>query len=299
MPQSRRSRLLRRFAPALFAFAALGAAGLAHAGADEDARARNAVRVLADIQAIPESAIPDKLLDEAHAVVVVPDSIKAGLVIGARRGHGVLSVRRPDGTWSNPAFVTLTGGSVGFQAGVQSADIVLVFRSQRGVDSIVNGKFTLGADAGVAAGPVGRNASAATDGELKAEIWSWSRARGLFAGVAIDGAVLAIDDDANEAVYGEGSTPRMIFEDRFAQRPSDAVVSFRDALEEAAAAAHAARDEGSAPVVAPATQVPATAPATPEPVGAPTQAPAPQPTPFEPVGNPATVEPLPAETETP
>ena len=164
----------------------------AMAGSAEDARAQNAVRVLTDIQAIPESAIPDKLLDEARAIVIVPDTIKAGLVIGGRRGHGVLSVKNPDGTWSNPAFVSLTGGSIGFQAGVQSADVVLVFRSDRGLESIVNGKFTLGADASVAAGPVGRNASTATDGELKAEIWSWSRARGLFAGVALDGAVLAI-----------------------------------------------------------------------------------------------------------
>jgi lipid-binding SYLF domain-containing protein len=152
--------------------------GAANAGSLEDARAQNAVRVLTDIQAIPESSIPDKLLDEARAIVVVPDSIKASLVVGGRRGHGLLSVKNPDGSWSNPAFVTLTGGSIGFQAGVQSADIVLVFRSDRGLESIVNGKFTLGADAGVAAGPVGRNASAATDGEMKAEIWSWSRARG-------------------------------------------------------------------------------------------------------------------------
>ena len=112
---------------------------------------------------------------------------------------------------------------------MQSSDIVLVFRSDRGLESIVNGKITLGADAGVAAGPVGRNASAATDGQMKAEIWSWSRARGLFAGVALDGAVLAIDDAANEAVYGRDTTPRMIFEGRAAQPPSNAVVAFRDA----------------------------------------------------------------------
>src|SRR6476661_7283210 len=216
-------------------------AGAAVAGNVEDARAQNAVRVLTDIQAIPESAIPDKLLDEARAIVIVPDAIKAGLVVGGRRGHGLLSVKTPEGTWSNPTFVTLTGGSVGFQAGVQSSDIVLVFRSDRGLESIVNGKFTLGADAGVAAGPVGRNASAATDGEMKAEIWSWSRARGLFAGVALDGAVLAIDDQANVATYGAETTPRMIFEGRAAQRPSDAVVAFRDRLEETTAAAHAAR----------------------------------------------------------
>ncbi len=250
------------------ALAASLASASAIAGPNEDARAQNAVRVLTDIQAIPESAIPDKLFDEARAVLVVPDAIKAGLVVGGRRGHGLLSVKGADGTWSNPAFVTLTGGSIGFQAGVQSADIVLVFRSERGLDSIVNGKFTLGADAGVAAGPVGRNASAATDGAMKAEIWSWSRARGLFAGVALDGAVLSIDDAADESVYGRDTTPRMIFESRAPQAPSDAVVGFRDALEEASATARARRsDSDSAPVATPAatpasTPVPAV-PATP------------------------------------
>ena len=250
------------------ALAASLASASAIAGPNEDARAQNAVRVLTDIQAIPESAIPDKLFDEARAVLVVPDAIKAGLVVGGRRGHGLLSVKGADGTWSNPAFVTLTGGSIGFQAGVQSADIVLVFRSDRGLDSIVNGKFTLGADAGVAAGPVGRNASAATDGAMKAEIWSWSRARGLFAGVALDGAVLSIDDAADESVYGRDTTPRMIFESRAPQAPSDAVVGFRDALEEASATARARRsDSDSAPVATPAatpasTPVPAV-PATP------------------------------------
>jgi lipid-binding SYLF domain-containing protein len=288
----------------LSALALLAASSVAFAGVQEDARAQNAVRVLTDIQAIPESAIPDKLLDEARAIVVVPDSIKAGLVIGGRRGHGLLSVKRPDGTWSNPSFVSLTGGSIGFQAGVQSSDIVLVFRSDRGLESIVNGKFTLGADAGVAAGPVGRNASLSTDGQMKAEIWSWSRARGLFAGVALDGAVLSIDDAANEAVYGRDTTPRMIFEDRAGQRPSDAVVAFRDELEEATAAARAARRDDDAPQArtAQAATVDATATST-APTVEPTlpattveapQATAPQPGTFQPVDNPATTEPLPA-----
>jgi lipid-binding SYLF domain-containing protein len=288
----------------LSALALLAASSVAFAGVQEDARAQNAVRVLTDIQAIPESAIPDKLLDEARAIVVVPDSIKAGLVIGGRRGHGLLSVKRPDGTWSNPSFVSLTGGSIGFQAGVQSSDIVLVFRSDRGLESIVNGKFTLGADAGVAAGPVGRNASLSTDGQMKAEIWSWSRARGLFAGVALDGAVLSIDDAANEAVYGRDTTPRMIFEDRAGQRPSDAVVAFRDELEEATAAARAARRDDDAPQArtAQAATVDATATST-TPTVEPTlpattveapQATAPQPGTFQPVDNPATTEPLPA-----
>lgn len=222
----------------------------AQAGQKEDDRAQNAVRVLQEIQRIPENAIPDKLLDEARAIVVIPDTIKAGLVIGGRRGHGLMSVKNADGAWSQPAFVKLTGGSIGFQAGVQSSDVVLVFRNDRSLDNIVNGKFTLGADAGVAAGPVGRNAAAATDGQLKAEIWSWSRARGLFAGVALDGAVLSIDDEANVAAYGNTATPRAIFESR-AGAPSDAVVSFRDELEEATAVARANRGGGSAPAPRP------------------------------------------------
>ena len=257
------------------------APAIAFAGNAEEERARNALRVLTDIQAIPESAIPDKLLDEARAIAVIPDTIKAGLVIGGRRGHGVIAVKNPDGTWSNPSFITLTGGSIGFQAGVQSADIVLVFRGKRGLESIVNGKFTLGADAGVAAGPLGRNASTATDGELKAEIWSWSRARGLFAGVALDGAVLSIDDKANQAVYGNGTTPRMIFEGRADGTAANAIVDFRDGLEEATATARARRGTQGTQTAAssPAAATQATAP-LPE-----NAAPAsgdPQPTPFEP-----------------
>ncbi|WP_369915111.1 lipid-binding SYLF domain-containing protein [Xanthomonas sp. NCPPB 3005] len=220
--------------------------GHAVAGPEEDERARNALRVLTDIQEIPEQSIPDKLLDEGRAIVVIPDTLKAGLVIGGRRGHGLMSVKRPDGTWSNPVFVKLTGGSIGFQVGVQSSDVVLVFRNDRSLDNIVNGKFTLGADAGVAAGPVGRNASAATDGQLKAEIWSWSRARGLFAGVALDGAALQIDDAADLNVYGSNTTPRMIFEGRTTGLPSNDVVAFRDKLEEATYAARQNRGTDSA-----------------------------------------------------
>ncbi|MFP7723362.1 lipid-binding SYLF domain-containing protein [Lysobacter sp. A3-1-A15] len=261
------------------------------AGPTEDARARNALRVLDDIQHIPEAAIPDKLLDEARAIVIVPDTLKIGLVLGGRRGHGVVSMKNPDGTWSSPAFVKLTGGSIGFQAGVQSSDVVLVFTGQRGLESIVNGKITLGADASVAAGPVGRTTGLATDGQLKAEIWSWSRARGLFAGVALDGAVLSIDDAANQAVYGAGTTPRMIFEGRTLQAPSDAIVDVRDQLEEATASARIARgtDHRNAGTREP---VPAGGAVT-----APVEVTAPQdplqPEPFETIDNPATIEPLP------
>ena len=243
---------------AALALAILFAVAPAFAGEPEDARARNAVRVLNESLAIPESAIPDKLFDEARAIVIVPDTIKAGLVVGGRRGLGLMSIKRPDNTWSSPAYVKLVGGSVGFQAGVQSADVVLVFRSDRGVADIVNGKFTLGADASVAAGPVGRNAATATDGQFKAEIWSWSRARGLFAGIALDGAVLKIDDDANQIVYGDGATPRMIFEGRAPQAGGNEVIALTNALEEATATARARRGEGeettrsAAPIAAPA-----------------------------------------------
>jgi lipid-binding SYLF domain-containing protein len=204
------------------------------AGEKEDKRADNAVRVLSEILRIPEDSVPTKLLQDASAIAVIPDVVKAGFVVGGRHGKGLIAVRSDDGTWSNPSFVKISGGSIGFQAGVQSADLILVFRNKRGVDSIVNGKFTLGADASVAAGPVGRSAQASTDEQLKAEILSYSRARGLFAGVAIDGAVLSMDYKANAAAYGVGNTPRMIFEGR-ADAPSSPIVNFRDKLEESTA----------------------------------------------------------------
>lgn len=203
----------------------------AHAEDPPLVRAQNSVRVLKEIMEAPDKSIPVDLLKEAHAIAVIPDMIKAGFIFGGRRGEGLISVKGPDGTWSNPSFVTLTGGSVGFQAGVSSTDVILVFRTQRGVDSIVNGKFTLGADAAAAAGPVGRTATASTDSQFKAEIYSYSRSRGLFAGVALDGSALRIDYDANEATYGKGITPRRIFEGGVSNVPAP-VVDFRDRLEE-------------------------------------------------------------------
>ncbi len=194
-------------------------------------RAREAVTVLQEIMSVPERAIPEALLSEAHAIAVIPNVVKAGLTIGARHGRGLLAVRGRDNTWTNPVFIRLTGASVGFQVGVQSADIVLVFRTERGVDSVVNGKFTLGADAAVAAGPVGRNAALATDAQLRAEIYSYSRARGLFAGVALDGAAISIDHRANQRAYGRAVTPRQIFAGGVNNVPT-AIVDFRDALEE-------------------------------------------------------------------
>ena len=220
-------RIVTTLMLALFATAALPAL----AGEQELSRAENAVRVLKEVMQAPDKAIPHDLLQNAHAIAVIPDVIKAGFVVGGRHGEGLISVKPRDDTWSNPSFIGLTGGSIGFQAGVSSTDVILVFRTQRGVDSIVNGKFTLGADASAAAGPVGRSAQASTDAQLKAEIYSYSRARGLFAGAALDGSALTIDNDANQAVYGDGVTARRIFDGGVSNVPN-AVVDFRDRLEE-------------------------------------------------------------------
>ena len=225
---------MRRWQNLVFAFCtfALLHAGSARAGEQEVERANNAVRVLKEIMQAPDKRVPSEMMSNAYAIAVVPDVIKAGFVIGGRHGVGLVAIRTAEGTWSNPSFVSMTGGSIGFQIGVQSTDVILVFRTQRGVDSIVHGKFTLGADASVAAGPVGRDAHAATDAQLKAEIYSYSRSRGLFAGVALDGSVLTIDNDANQAAYGEGVTPRRIFAVGGVSNVPNAVVDFRDRLEE-------------------------------------------------------------------
>lgn len=209
----------------------LGAfAGSAHAGETPSQRALAATHVLTQIMQSPDKALPRNMLANAYAVAVVPGVIKAGLVVGARHGRGLIAIKK-DGAWSNPSFISMTGGSIGFQAGVSSTDVVLIFRSQRGVDSIVYGKFTLGTDLAVAAGPVGRSAQAGTDAQLKAEIYAYSRTRGLFAGVALQGSVLRINDADNAAAYGENITPQRIFAGDVQQVP-DAIVGFRDALEE-------------------------------------------------------------------
>lgn len=215
----------------LFCIGAAFSPVAALAAEDELERAEAAIRVLDEIMRAPDRAVPRKLLREAQAIAVVPDVVKAGLVLGGRHGRGLVALRSPDGTWSNPSFLSLTGGSVGFQAGVQATDVILVFRTARGLDSLVHGKFTLGADAAVAAGPVGRTAEAKTDAQFKAEIYAYSRSRGLFAGVALDGSVLGIDHRGNETVYGAGTTPRMVFEGRIGTVPAS-IIDFRDRLEE-------------------------------------------------------------------
>lgn len=172
---------------------------------------RLAATVLDELNQVPHKGIPAKLLADAEAVVVIPNTIKAGLVIGGRAGHGVAVVRTKDGGWGELRFVALGGASVGFQAGVQSTDVVLVFKSRRGLDRILDGKakLTLGGDLSVAAGPVGRDAAGGTDGKLQAEIVSYGRSRGLFAGAALAGAVLTADKRA-EAAYEKDAGPETL-----------------------------------------------------------------------------------------
>ncbi|MCC5861874.1 MAG: lipid-binding SYLF domain-containing protein [Gammaproteobacteria bacterium] len=173
-----------------------------HAADDtQSRRLGQATEVLEAFSAIPENAIPSALLERAHGVAVIPAVIKVGFVVGARRGRGVLVVRQEDGSWSNPVFITLTGGSLGWQVGGQSTDVVLVFKSSRSVEGITSGKFTLGVDAAAAAGPVGRQTAAATDITFGAEVYSYSRSRGLFLGVSLDGAAIQIDNEAARDFY--------------------------------------------------------------------------------------------------
>ncbi|HEY1313100.1 MAG TPA: lipid-binding SYLF domain-containing protein, partial [Steroidobacteraceae bacterium] len=183
------------------------------AGAREEGRLLTATEVVEEVQAMPDQQIPDALLSRAYGIAVIPDVTKVAFIFGGRHGNGVLVVRdKLTSAWSNPSFVSLTGGSWGFQAGAQSSDIVLVFTTKTGIEGIAGGKLTLGADASVATGPVGRQGSAATDMSFNAEIYSYARTRGLFGGIALDGSVISIDRSANSALYGKsGVTATDIF----------------------------------------------------------------------------------------
>jgi lipid-binding SYLF domain-containing protein len=238
----------------------------ATAGERQDARLLTSTQVLSELMAMPEQNIPTWLLERAYAVAVIPTVIKVGLGIGGRRGKGVLVVRKDNGTWSNPIFVNLTGGSFGFQVGVQSADVVLVFTSKQSIEGIVGGKVTLGADASVAAGPIGRQSSAATDIGLTAQVYSYSRASGLFAGVALDGSAITIDSASNASFYkkpGILASEIIRSEAPVAPPPAD---QFTAAVQKAAAGGVPTVSKAPAPAVQPAQPAPA-ASSDPQPSG--------------------------------
>lgn len=181
---------------------------------DEIKRLTDAATVLDEIMGAADKAVPRSVLERAEGIAVFPSLLKGGLGIGGQRGHGMLSVRdKKNGGWSNPAFLTVTGGSIGAQFGFQAIDLVLVINNQRGLEQLIKNQFKIGADAAVAAGPVGRDASAATDLQMRAQILSYSRARGLFAGVTLNGATIRQDRDANERFYGTAyRTGQIVFD---------------------------------------------------------------------------------------
>jgi lipid-binding SYLF domain-containing protein len=169
---------------------------------DEIRRIDDSIKVLHQLTATPEKGIPRKLLSGANAIIVIPDMVKGGFIIGAKHGRGVLSTKLADGTFSDPAFVTMSGGNIGWQIGVESIDLVFLVMNRQGVDDLLSDKFTVGGNLSVAAGPVGRNADAATDAKLGSGILAYSRTEGLFAGATFEGAALRGDKDANESFYG-------------------------------------------------------------------------------------------------
>jgi lipid-binding SYLF domain-containing protein len=190
----------RRLGLATLALAALALQGVAHAQEREEAKLLVAAEVLDELRNTRDAQIPERLLQRAYGVAVIPGVTKVAFVVGGRRGNGVLTVRDSRGRFTNPVFVNITGGSVGLQVGAQETDIVLVFTTRRGVEGIADGKLTLGAGASVAAGPVGRHAEAAAGKD--AEVYAYSRTRGIFAGVALDGTAISIDARGNRAFYG-------------------------------------------------------------------------------------------------
>ena len=176
---------------------------------EEGDRATEAARVLKEIQEAKDTTIPKQILEKARAIAVFPSTVKGAFLVGAQRGKGVISGRM-DGKWSAPAFVTLTGGSLGLQIGGQATDIVLVVMNERGMENLSSNSFKIGGDASVAAGPVGREATASTDYKFEAEILSYSRSRGVFAGLSLNGSTIRADHDANRHVYGSEFTTKQI-----------------------------------------------------------------------------------------
>ncbi len=195
----------------LFLIAALALTPI-WAKSNEDARRLNtAATVLTEVMDAPDKGIPQELLDHAHCIVIIPDLKTAAFVVGAKFGTGFMSCRNKSGAgWSAPATMRVEGGSVGFQIGGSSTDVILLVMNERGAEKLFEDKFTLGGEASVAAGPVGRTATAQTDAQMHADILSWSRSQGLFAGVALEGATMRQDLDGNANIYGKRLRTREI-----------------------------------------------------------------------------------------
>jgi len=174
-------------------------------------RLNEAAAVFSEVMAAPDKGIPQDLLEKAHCIVIVPGVKTAAFIVGGKYGKGYLTCRNQSGVgWSAPGTVRIEGGSVGFQIGGSMTDLIMLVMSERGADKLLSSKFTLGAEGSVAAGPVGRTATAQTDAQMHAEILSWSRSQGLFAGIALEGATLRQDLDDNATLYGKSLENRDI-----------------------------------------------------------------------------------------
>lgn len=195
-----------------FALAALFSLFIVQAKSQEkqEDKITASTQVLKDFGNMKES-IPEQLLKVTEGIIIVPRLINGGFVLAAKRGKGIAMVKLADGSWSNPVFVTITGGSVGLQAGVQSIDLVLIFKSRETLEKIGKGSFTLGGDISATAGPVGRNSTASTDYKMEAEVYSYSRSKGLFAGISLSGSAISVDSKANEAFYGKSVDAKDLF----------------------------------------------------------------------------------------
>ena len=194
----------------LLAILSLGLMAWADEKEDDIDRLDASTKVLNEIMTTPDKGIPNEVLDGAKCIAVVPHLIKGGFVFGAKHGRGVATCRTSDGKWSAPSFFTVTGGSWGAQIGVEGVDLVMMIMNDKGMQQLLNSKFQIGGDASAAAGPVGRHASAGTDWKLNTEILTYSRARGAFAGISLEGAAITQDSNAIEAMYGKALTPRAI-----------------------------------------------------------------------------------------
>ena len=201
-------------------------------------RLDHAGKILNEIMSAPDKGIPEEVFEHAKCIAVVPHMLKGGFVLGAENGRGVTTCRTANG-WSAPAFFTLTGGSFGFQIGVEGVDLVLIIQNEKGMEQLIGSKFEIGADASAAAGPVGRHASADTDWKLNTEILTYSRARGAVAGVALKGSAVRRDDDSTEAIYGHDISTRRILQGEVAV--PQAAHEFLDAVRDAKAQAVAAK----------------------------------------------------------
>jgi lipid-binding SYLF domain-containing protein len=180
---------------------------------EEASRIRESITVLNEVMATSDTAIPASITMKAEGIAIFPGTLKGGFIFGGMRGRGILSARNEDG-WSAPTFMTLTGGSIGLQIGGEATDLVLVIMNRRGLEQFVRNQFKFGADAAVAAGPVGRDAQANTDLQMRAEILSYSHSRGLFAGVTVNGSTVRADLDANERFYGKRLTGSQLVLDK-------------------------------------------------------------------------------------